>query len=240
MLGFGELSDGSDDGVDPRQAARRRRCRTGPRRRPGTHRDDRRSATATPARRSSTPPARPPSWSSGRWGTGCSAAPAWAPWRCRSSRTPAAPCSSSATRPPAAPPRAAAVVVGVDGSKPSLRALAVAFDEAARSGGTLDVLHAWEAHSASDPTLSTSSSWSTYEANLEKIVESALATAPRREPRRQGRLRGGALRARAGARRPHRGRRHARRGQPRLRWLRRAARRVDRAAPDQPRATARC
>ena len=38
------------------------------------------------------------------------------------------------------------------------------------------MLHAWEAHSASDPTLSTSSSWSTYEANLEKIVESAIAT----------------------------------------------------------------
>ncbi|HYN65362.1 MAG TPA: universal stress protein [Ornithinibacter sp.] len=68
------------------------------------------------------------------------------------------------------------VVVGVDGSKPSLRALGVAFDEAARSGGSLDVLHAWEAHSASDPTLSTTSSWSTYEANLERIVESALAT----------------------------------------------------------------
>ncbi len=73
-------------------------------------------------------------------------------------------------------PASGRVVVGVDGSKPSLRALAVAFDEAARSGGTLDVLHAWEAHSASDPTLSTSSDWSTYEANLEKIVESAIAT----------------------------------------------------------------
>jgi nucleotide-binding universal stress UspA family protein len=70
------------------------------------------------------------------------------------------------------------VVVGVDGSKPSLRALGVAFDEALRTGGWLDVLHAWEAHSATDPTLSTSSSWSTYEANLEKIVESAIA--PRR------------------------------------------------------------
>jgi len=70
------------------------------------------------------------------------------------------------------------VVVGVDGSKPSLRALGVAFDEALRTGGWLDVLHAWEAHSASDPTLSTSSDWSTYEANLEQIVEAAIA--PRR------------------------------------------------------------
>ena len=73
-------------------------------------------------------------------------------------------------------PATGRVVVGVDGSKPSLRALAVAFDEALRTGGTLDVLHAWEAHSASDPTLATTSSWSTYEANLEHIVESAIAT----------------------------------------------------------------
>ena len=33
-------------------------------------------------------------------------------------------------------PASGRVVVGVDGSKPSLRALAVAFDEAARTGGT--------------------------------------------------------------------------------------------------------
>ena len=73
-------------------------------------------------------------------------------------------------------PASGRVVVGVDGSKPSMRALSVAFDETVRAGGTLDVLHAWEAHSASDPTLATSSSWSTYEANLEQIVESAIAT----------------------------------------------------------------
>ena len=73
-------------------------------------------------------------------------------------------------------PATGRVVVGVDGSKPSLRALAAAFDEALRTGGTLDVVHAWEAHSATDPTLATDSSWSTYEANLEQIVESAIRT----------------------------------------------------------------
>ncbi len=73
-------------------------------------------------------------------------------------------------------PATGRVVVGVDGSKPSLRALAAAFDEALRTGGTVDVVHAWEAHSATDPTLATDSSWSTYEANLEQIVESAIRT----------------------------------------------------------------
>lgn len=70
------------------------------------------------------------------------------------------------------------VVVGVDGSKPSLRALAVAFEEAALTGATLDVVHAWEARSASDPTLSPDSSWSAYESDLEKVVDASLA--PRR------------------------------------------------------------
>lgn len=73
-------------------------------------------------------------------------------------------------------PASGRVVVGVDGSKPSLRALTIAFDETVRAGGSLDVLHAWEAHSATDPTLSTTSSWATYEANLEQIVEAAIAT----------------------------------------------------------------
>lgn len=77
---------------------------------------------------------------------------------------------------PGGSPAKGRVVAGVDGSKPSLRALSVAFDEAVRSGGSLDVLHAWEAHSASDPTLSTSSSWSTYESNLEQIVETAIGS----------------------------------------------------------------
>jgi nucleotide-binding universal stress UspA family protein len=74
------------------------------------------------------------------------------------------------------------VVVGVDGSKPSLRALGVAFDEAARTGASLDVVHAWEAHSASDPTLDPDSSWSTYEANLEQIVEAALRSRREEHP----------------------------------------------------------
>lgn len=68
------------------------------------------------------------------------------------------------------------VVVGVDGSKPSLRALAVAFEEAALTGASLDVVHAWQARSASDPTLSPDSSWSAYESDLEKAVDAALAS----------------------------------------------------------------
>lgn len=74
------------------------------------------------------------------------------------------------------------VVVGVDGSKPSLRALVAAFDEAARTGGSLDVVHAWEAHSATDPTLATDSSWSTYETNLEHILESAIRARRAEQP----------------------------------------------------------
>jgi nucleotide-binding universal stress UspA family protein len=71
------------------------------------------------------------------------------------------------------------VVVGVDGSKPSMRALGTAFDEAAITGGSLDVVHAWEARSATDPNLAASSSWSDYESRLQRDVEGALG--PRRE-----------------------------------------------------------
>ncbi|HEU5241745.1 MAG TPA: universal stress protein [Ornithinibacter sp.] len=67
------------------------------------------------------------------------------------------------------------VVVGVDGSKPSLRALEAAFDEAVLTDASLDVVHAWEAHSPTDPTLAADSSWSAYGSNLESIVEVALA-----------------------------------------------------------------
>jgi len=67
------------------------------------------------------------------------------------------------------------VVVGVDGSKYSMRALGTAFDEAAITGASLDVVNAWEAKSASDPTLASSSSWSDYEAALQQQVEAALA-----------------------------------------------------------------
>ena len=35
-------------------------------------------------------------------------------------------------------------------------------------------MHAWEAHSPTDPTLAADSSWSDYGANLESIVEVAL------------------------------------------------------------------
>ena len=68
------------------------------------------------------------------------------------------------------------VVVGVDGSKASLRALGTAFDEAAVTGRSLDVVHAWEASSATDPTLDKSSSWSAYEDGLRQQVEAALAS----------------------------------------------------------------
>jgi nucleotide-binding universal stress UspA family protein len=71
------------------------------------------------------------------------------------------------------------VVAGVDGSKASMRALGTAFDEAAITGASLDVVHAWEARSATDPTLAASSSWSDYEAKLHHDVEGALG--PRRE-----------------------------------------------------------
>jgi nucleotide-binding universal stress UspA family protein len=72
-------------------------------------------------------------------------------------------------------PLDAPVVVGVDCSKPSMRALGVAFDEAARGGGILRVVHAWEARSAADPTLSSDSSWSAYEASMRRSVDAALA-----------------------------------------------------------------
>jgi nucleotide-binding universal stress UspA family protein len=74
------------------------------------------------------------------------------------------------------------VVVGVDGSKASLKALGAAFDEAALSEGSLDVVHAWEPRGAADPTLSPSSSWKSYEAELEASVDRALASRRTRHP----------------------------------------------------------
>lgn len=68
------------------------------------------------------------------------------------------------------------VVVGVDGSKASLKALATAFDEAVALGASLDVVHAWEPRGASDPTLSSDSSWSGYAADLESSVDRALSS----------------------------------------------------------------
>lgn len=67
------------------------------------------------------------------------------------------------------------IVVGVDGSKTSMRALAVAFEEAVLTDGSLDVVQAWEPRSASDPTLASDSSWSAYQADLEQNVETALS-----------------------------------------------------------------
>jgi nucleotide-binding universal stress UspA family protein len=75
-----------------------------------------------------------------------------------------------------APAGGGRVVVGVDGSKASLKALGVAFDEAALTGASLDVVHAWQPRGAGDPTLSASSSWSGYEAELEASVDRALGT----------------------------------------------------------------
>lgn len=74
------------------------------------------------------------------------------------------------------------VVVGVDGSKASLKALGVAFDEAALTGASLDVVHAWQPRGAGDPTLSASSSWSSYEAELEASVDRALGARRRAHP----------------------------------------------------------
>lgn len=68
------------------------------------------------------------------------------------------------------------VVVGVDGSKPSLKALSTAFDEAALRRASLEIVHAWQPRGASDPTLSAESSWARYEADLEASVERALGS----------------------------------------------------------------
>jgi nucleotide-binding universal stress UspA family protein len=74
------------------------------------------------------------------------------------------------------PSEGTSVVVGVDGSKPSLRALTAAFDEAVTRGHSLQVVHAWEPRSAADPTLSSESSWSAYESELKRTLEAALAS----------------------------------------------------------------
>jgi nucleotide-binding universal stress UspA family protein len=52
-------------------------------------------------------------------------------------------CSSVIVR-PAADPQSRDIVVGVDGSQPSLHALDFAFDEADRRGMRLRVLHTWD------------------------------------------------------------------------------------------------
>jgi nucleotide-binding universal stress UspA family protein len=45
------------------------------------------------------------------------------------------------------------VVVGIDGSEPSLAALDFAFDHASRTGLSLDVVHAWEIPAIVSPTV---------------------------------------------------------------------------------------
>lgn len=74
----------------------------------------------------------------------------------------------------ASPTPGGRVVVGIDGSKQSLRALGIAYREAAVTGGSLDVVHAWQASGAEDPTLQSTSSWEDYEARLSGLIDEAL------------------------------------------------------------------
>ncbi len=74
------------------------------------------------------------------------------------------------------------VVVGVDGSKHSLRALTTGFREAALTGGSLDVVHAWQAKGAQDPTLGSSSNWEDYESRVASVVDEALAASRATQP----------------------------------------------------------
>jgi nucleotide-binding universal stress UspA family protein len=74
------------------------------------------------------------------------------------------------------------VVVGVDGSPESLRALRVGFREAALTGGPLDVVHAWQAKSAQDPTLGPSSDWEDYVARVGSVIDAELAEARAAQP----------------------------------------------------------
>lgn len=67
------------------------------------------------------------------------------------------------------------VVAGVDLSEESLRALGVAFREAALTASHLEVVNVWQARSPQDPTLAQRSSWEDYAGHLEDAVEEALA-----------------------------------------------------------------
>jgi nucleotide-binding universal stress UspA family protein len=66
----------------------------------------------------------------------------------------------------------APVVVGVDGSPASERAVAIAFDEASRRGADLVAVHAW-----SDPTINTfpSEEWTTFQPQAERVLAERLA-----------------------------------------------------------------
>jgi nucleotide-binding universal stress UspA family protein len=74
------------------------------------------------------------------------------------------------------------IVAGVDGSDASMHAAQAAHREAAVVGGSLEVVHAWQARSAADPTLTHASSWDDYAARLEEGVETALADERRAHP----------------------------------------------------------
>ncbi len=67
------------------------------------------------------------------------------------------------------------VLVGVDGSDLSLKALREAFDHASVREAELVVLHAWQAQDTDDPTLAAGSDWPAYEAAQEELVNRAIA-----------------------------------------------------------------
>jgi nucleotide-binding universal stress UspA family protein len=81
-----------------------------------------------------------------------------------------------------APTPGGRIVAGVDGSTESLHAVQAAFREAAIIGGPLEVVHAWQARSAADPTLGQASSWEDYAEKCQTKVDAALADERRKHP----------------------------------------------------------
>ncbi len=81
-----------------------------------------------------------------------------------------------------APVEGGRVVVGVDGSKESIHAAQAAFREAAIVKGPLQVVHAWQARSATDPTLTPESDWEQYTRDFEKRIDAELADERRAHP----------------------------------------------------------
>lgn len=77
---------------------------------------------------------------------------------------------------PAAPTPGGHVVVGVDRAPASLSAVRTAAREARLLGGSVEAVHAWQAHDADDPTLAGASTWQEYVATIEDQVRGALAT----------------------------------------------------------------
>ncbi len=66
------------------------------------------------------------------------------------------------------------VLVGVDGSELSLKALREAFDHAEVREAELVVLHAWQAQDTDDPTLAAGSDWPAYESAQEELVNRTI------------------------------------------------------------------